>query len=151
VNNVDELLAALHREPDDLTAVAALTDALIEERDMQPTEAARHAEHAMQVARDARDLAAAATLLRPAAPWHAALVRDIKRACWVTDSAVAVIIIVNGDGKPQASACEPTEPGAEWWGITITVGARWVLHHFRTDRNLLLLAAPAGRQTKRPR
>ena len=77
MSDVQGLLDAIARDPDDLTAVCALVDALMDERDMLRSEADQHAERALLAARDARDMASAAELLRGEQPWYAELLTDI--------------------------------------------------------------------------
>lgn len=131
MNNVQLMLQAIDRDPDDLTAVGALTDLLYEDRGMTWTEAERYAENAVQASRDARDLAAAATLLRADQSWHAELCRNILNAAGLSADTVAQIIIAPGNVQPRFS--NPVWGNAErfWVETTVTVGALWVLNHCR--------------------
>jgi len=153
VNNVELMLQAIDRDPDDLTAVGALTDLLYEDRGMTWTEAERYSENAVRAARDARDLAAAAALLRAEQPWHGELCRDILNACGLSADTVAQIIIAPGEAQPRFS--NPLWGNAErfWVETTVTVGALWILRHCRKQpwRWTVRSASPITGKPKRKR
>lgn len=151
MNNVDAMLKAIELNPDDLTAEVALTDLLVEERDMQPTEAAAAAANALQTARDARDLAEAARLMQKDQPWHVALCTDIRRTIFLPDYYPCTIVVVVGDSAPgMCDVGEPTAPPF-WTGDIITVGALWVVRHFRSNPALCLLAEKSNRRRRHSR
>ncbi len=139
MSNVELMLSAIAHEPDDLTAACMLIDALMDERDMWRSEAEAYAEKAITAARDARDIRAAADLLRKEQPWYNELMRDILEACGLNHSVLAVVVVVPGDVKPL-HAVQTHAHGAGWWtDHTITVGAVWVVHHFRNNASLCLM------------
>lgn len=150
MNNVELLLLSINQDPDDLTAVCALTDALIEERDMQRSEADRHAERVVQAVRDARDLAEAARLMRPEQPWHDELVTDIMSACG-SPLLSGTIIVVTSDMTPFVSGSLQHGQGRAWFNPTITVGAQWLIRHFRSNPSLYLVAPPAPKKRRHSR
>lgn len=126
MSNVEGLLKAIDRDPDDLTAVAALTDALMEERDMLHTEAEKYAERALQAARDVRDIAAAAALMTLDHPFHVELLVEIFETCGLPAGTEASILIATGEEPPRYH-CEPRKTAEGYWStLTIVVGARWL-------------------------
>jgi len=136
VNNVDEMVKAIEREPDDLTAVCALTDALIEEREMTVSEARRHAEQVVETARSARDLANATALLCKGSP-----MREVLLA-WIvgtgdadTDDMTSVITVVGG-APPLVVAPHPDQSANVIAREFVMVGATWILKQVRTVRHL---------------
>lgn len=151
MDNVDAMLKAIEQEPDDLTAERALTDLLVEERDMNPTEAARHAEQVMQTARDARDLAEAARLMQPHQLWHAELCLDIRRHLYLPDGFRCVVVIVAGSEPPRLCPACPAPAPPLWHDSTITVGALWVIRHWRGNPSLCLPPVVQKRQPRRSR
>jgi len=151
MDTVDYLIAGLRKDPDDLTGERALTDALVEVRDMQPTEAAEHARRTMQELRDARDLSAAAELLRADQDWHTELVHDIIRYCFLDPMEGANIVVVCGDSFPVAATEHQPVGGGYFRAHTITVGALWVIRHWRNNPSLCLRFNETRRYRRRPR
>lgn len=152
MNDVELLLKSIESEPDDLTAVACLTDALMEERDMNRSEAERYAEHVVQAVRDARDLKEAARILEADQPWHRELLNDLLYHCCLTADTDAQVIVVPGERAPSFAHVEHTFGGGWWTSITVTVGAGWVIGHFRRNPSLCAIvraSIPAQPQRKR--
>jgi hypothetical protein len=147
MSDVEYLLKAIERDPDDLTAVACLTDALMDERDYTRSEADRAAELAVQSTRDVRDLAQAARLLTEDNPVRSDLMRDIIARASVPAVMDAQIIITVGWAEPTAKY-DTQQTGGFWYPATVTVGASWVIQYHRRN---ISLSSPAQtvRRSKR--
>lgn len=151
MDDVDAMVKAIEREPDDLTAELALTDMLVELRDMHHTEAAAHAATVMQTARDARDLAEGARLMEPKQPWHDELVKDICFAARLYNVVDALVVLVPGDAVP-VSASSYTVNGSNWdRQFSVSVGALWVIRHYRANPSLYLTESKRKRRRRRSR
>jgi hypothetical protein len=151
MNNVDAMLAYIERDPDNLTAVAALTDLLIEERDMTRSEADRFAERAVQAIRDARDVAAAAELLQSHQPWYAELIGDIFEQCKLPRNTVANLIVAPGCSMPNFGDPTPVPDDRFWFETTVIVGASWLLRYWRENPSLCLMANVRKQRKSRTR
>lgn len=139
--NVEMMVRAIEAEPDDLTAEWALTEALVEEREMTYPEAERHARNVVRSARDARDLAAAADLMTPDKPWHLELCTEIIQYCFLDPREGATIVVVAGNSMPVAASEHHWIEGNFFPTFTITVGALWVLGRFRGNAHWQMLKA----------
>lgn len=142
MDTVDAIVKGIESDPDELTAVYPLIDALMEFRDMTRSEAERHAEHVVQTARDARDLATAADLLTDDKPWRADLVRDILNQVMLDEGTRASIIVVPGDTRPLHGTQRHAFGGGWWTEHTVTVGALWVVRYWRSNASLCLKPIP---------
>lgn len=151
MNNVELLLLSLEGNPDDLTAVACLTDALMEEQDMTRSEADRHAERAVESARNTRDLATAAELLKKEQPWYHELIRDILDRCGLSHALVASVVLIPGDSAPLHGEQRQHVASGWWTEHTITVGAMWVIKYWRSNPPLCLMARAKKKRRARPR
>lgn len=141
MDDVDAMVRAIEQEPDDLTAVGALTDMLQELRDMTYTEALNRAEEVVQTARDKRDLGEATRIVNSMQPWHKELTNDIRRMCEIGDNEPFSLLLVPGDGQPVAFFDQVVNAVEFWMQCTVTVGALWVIRHFRKNPSLFLMEA----------
>lgn len=149
MNNVNLLVAAIDRDPDDLVCGLALVDALIEERDCTRSEAERYMSAVVQSARDARDMATAAALIRPGAPYREQLLDLIVINCVEGQPPGDRVIVGPGDTRPQLSADWAMSPADERpWNATIVVGALWVIHQYREYAHLWAPAPPPKKRRR---
>lgn len=151
MNTVDAMLKYIERDPDNLIAVAALTDLLMEERDMHRSEADRFAERAVQSIRDARDVAAAAELLQAHQPWFAELVGDLFEQCHLPRNAVATVVVAPGHSMPNFGDTVPVPGDRFWCETTVLVGASWLLRYWRENPSLCLMANVRKQRKSRSR
>lgn len=151
MTNVELMLKAVESNPDDLTAVWSLTEALMEERDMTRSEADRFAERAVQSVLDVRDLAVAADLMKAEQPWHAELIRDIRDHCHLSDLDLAQILLTPGEAPPRFSHAMMPQGECWWLGITVLVGARWLISYYRRNPSLWMQCPEPTRRRRRSR
>lgn len=149
MSRVQACLDYLDRDPDDLTVVCGLIDALIEERDMTRYEADRYAERARQAALDARDVAAAADLLKSGQAWHDELVGDVIEEAGLPRDTVAQIVVGPGEGHPRFTNPPDRPATGFWYETTVVVGARWLTAYWRRNASLCLMQPT--KKTRRPR
>ncbi len=151
MNNVDTLTSLLSEQPEDDITAYLLTDALMEERDYNRSEAARAVVAVRAAAFDGRDLADAAAAIRPGSEDRARCLSLIRRACSTSLPTSTNIILVPGGSAPNAT-CEYRSATHGWWyDWTATVGATWLLSALRLAhvRDELAAARKAKRRGRK--
>lgn len=139
MSDVDTLLLMLQKDPDTVTGVCMLVDALMYERDMTRSEADRHAQIAQQSARDARDLAAAAELLRPGSESREMLLDVISVYSASGMDERTKMIVIPGSAAPELTGRNPILATGAYFAQVVTVGALWILD---THRRFVPLEPP---------
>lgn len=132
MSDVELLTKMIEADPDNLVGERMLTDALVEERDMIPTEAAEHVRRVIQSARDARDLTDATKLLAIGQPRREYLLNLILLGCGLEDVSDATVFVTVGSAAPHLILLDSITPGrvafSPW---TLVVGATWLLRYQR--------------------
>lgn len=147
MNNIDMLTALVESEPADDILGLMLRDALMEERDMYPGEAAQHVALVQGVALDAKAMREATQILSMRTRRVNALGRAIALLANVTPGTTTTIMVVPGTAGPQAHAAPTSNATGGWMSVVVVVGARWVLSFVEGER----AARRAARAEKKQR
>jgi hypothetical protein len=143
VSDVDMMVRFIELQPDDLTAIAGLTDALMQERDMLRSEADQHAERVVQSARDARDIKTGTALVAKGAPYREHLLSLMAFALNANISTDYTVFVVAGEREPHVSEHANYDDAGHWFtGPSVLVGAQWLIRFHRSNFHLWIPAAP---------
>lgn len=127
MNNIDMLTLAVEQEPGNSILQSMLEDALMEERDMLPHEAAMQVFRVSVVAQQSRDLRQAAELIRVGRRGsgyiRAAIIQAVFRGEQITGS----IMLVPGDQHPLVCPRNHVPGDSLLAQGMVTVGAQWVV------------------------
>ena len=129
MNNITMLTSALEREPGNSILSAMLTDALMEERDMNRSEADRHVTSIVAVASEAAQLSDAAALLALKSPIRYQIQNRILALSRMRSGGELTIVLVPGTHPPTVVADRHIDAGGLFWWNTVTVGAANVLSY----------------------
>lgn len=150
MNNVDILLELVEREPRCDVYAACLTDALIEDRGMLHTEAARQVAQVRADSLTAADICFAADLIaRRGTAWHG-LLQEVENQAKLSGVESFTLFVVGGAEPPsicpQSNDVNPRGPGRN---RAVRLPATWVREWH--ERTRLPLGKALAKKASRPR
>lgn len=128
MTNLDDLVRLVEDSPTNPICRAMLTDALVDERDMLPTEADIHVLRIAVTAYESSQIRRATALLSDGTSSRRWLLARIYRACAVPRGQRPCVMVDGRCGLNIATTRNGRDPDEYWGRTVITAGAPWILH-----------------------
>ncbi len=136
---LEDLVAAVERNPTNPIVAAMLTDELMDARDMLRSEADAHVRNVQSAGGTAAQIRVGCELLANDTECRRYLLAQVFRTCGVPRGRRPTVIVTEGDKLRVTEARLLVDDPRYWGRVVILVGAAWLLYTW--DARLTALAA----------